>query len=180
MGFFARKVMNKTCCRYSFWDTALHTLHGITDNLTDLRSLLGLDQDLSPENSTKNVEIAADKPDDTEANQSIEGDLPNTQPSYAMDASLHTNPILTPIGFEGILYGDTVNITQMGVSMLDTPDLLLGVNENVLSTHNYIMSLLDGRVLSYRFGTPNPFSKLYTRNLETDILRTKIDSIDSS
>jgi len=149
-------------------------------NLTDLRSLLGLDQDLLPENSTKDVENGADKPDDTEANQSIEGDLPNTQPSYAVVPRLYTDPILISIDFEGVLYRETVNFTQMGVSMLDTPDLLLGVNENVLSTHNYIISLLDGRVLSYRFGTPNPFSKLYTRNLQTDILRTKIDSIDSS
>ncbi len=160
-----------------FLDTALHTLRGTTDNLTDLRSLLGLDQDLSPENSTKNVESGADKPEDTEADHSKQSDSPNAQPSYASDASL---PIHIPIGFEGVLYGETVNITQMAVSMLDTPDLLLGVNENVLSTHNYIISLLDGRVLSYRFGTPNPFSKLYTRNLQTDILRTKIDSIDSS
>jgi hypothetical protein len=172
--------MNKTCCRYSFLDTALHTLRGITDNLTDLRFFLGLDQDLLPDNSTKDVEIGADKPEDTETDHSKQSDSPNAQPSYAMDASLHTNPILIPIGFEGVLYGETVNITQMGVSMLDTPDLLLGVNENVPSTHNYIMSLLDGRVLSYRFGTPKPFSKLYTRNLLTDIFRTKIDSIDSS
>ncbi len=80
-------------------------------NLTDLRSFFGLDQDLLPENSTKNVENGADKPDDTEANQSIEGDLQNTQPSYAVVPRLYTDP---------------------------------------------------------------------TRNLLTDILRTKIDSIDSS
>ncbi len=87
-----RKVMNKTCCRYSFWDTALHTLHGITDNLTDLRSLLGLDQDLSPENSTKNVEIGADKPEDTEADHSKQSDSPNTQLSYAVVPRLYTDP----------------------------------------------------------------------------------------
>jgi len=149
-------------------------------DLTDLRSFFGLDQDLSPESSTKDVESGADKPDDTEADHSKQSDSPNAQPSYAMDASLHTKPIHIPIGFEGVLYGETVNITQISVSMSDTHDLLLDVNENVLFIHNYIMSLLDGRVLSYRFGTPKPFSKLYIRNLQTDILRTKIDSIDSS
>ncbi len=48
------------------------------------------------------------------------------------------------IDFEGILYGDTVNFTEMSVSMSDTHDLLLDVNENVLSIHNYIMGPLDG------------------------------------
>ena len=148
-------------------------------SLTDLRSLIGLDQG-SAEKVTKAAETGVLKLECTKANQSIEDNLLNTRPSYSLDACLHTNPILISIDFEGILCGDTVGLSQIGVSMLDTRDLAIDLNKISLSNYNYFSGPLDGRVLSYRFGILVQFSKLDTRKVLTDIFRINRDSTKPS